>query len=147
MLNAWKKWIKLAEGEVQGPSLHEQRVAAAVLMLEVAKADFEIDAAERHQLRQSLQRHWHLSGEELDAIMTEARREVDRLHSLHDPVRIIRQAFSPQERIELVESLWQVAFADDQIDAHEEHLIRRLADLLHVPHRAFVAGRHRAGGG
>ena len=146
MLNAWKKWLQLAEGEEAGPALHDQRVAAAILMLEVARSDFEVAEAEALQLRQSLRRHWHLSGSELDAIMEQARREGERLHSLHDPVRTIRDAFMPAERLELIESLWEVAFADDQVDAREEHLIRRLAELLHVPHREFILRKHRAGG-
>ena len=56
----------------------------------------------------------------------------------------INKHYSREQKTELLEQLWRVAFADGKLDKYEEHLVRKLAELLHVPHTRFVATKHRA---
>jgi uncharacterized tellurite resistance protein B-like protein len=45
------------------------------------------------------------------------------------------------ERARIVGMLWKVSSADGHIDAHEEHLVRKVADLLYVPHARFIQAK------
>ena len=55
-----------------------------------------------------------------------------------------KQAYSPEEKIRLIELLWQIAYANESLHKYEEHLVRKIADLLHVPHKAYIAAKFRA---
>ena len=60
--------------------------------------------------------------------------------------RLINDHYDAKQKIELVEDLWRVAFSDGELDKYEEHVIRRLADLIHVSHKDFIAAKHRTKG-
>ena len=60
------------------------------------------------------------------------------------PARLINRHFSQEEKNHIVELLWEVAYADGELDKYEEHLVRKLADLIYVPHRSFIRAKHRA---
>jgi uncharacterized tellurite resistance protein B-like protein len=57
---------------------------------------------------------------------------------------LINGAYAPEQKIELVALLWRVAYANEALHSHEEYLVRKVADLLYVPHGAFIAAKHRA---
>ena len=59
---------------------------------------------------------------------------------------LINGAYSPEQKIRLIELLWRIAYANESLHRYEEHLVRKVADLLHVPHSAFIAAKHRAAG-
>ena len=73
-----------------------------------------------------------------------ARQESQDSHSLHPFLRRINRHFDPEQKAEILEDLWRVAFADGRLDKYEEYHIRRIADLLHLPHSAFIRAKHRA---
>ena len=118
--------------------------AAAVLLLELGAADAGIDDAERRVIEQAVLEHFELEAGEVQALIEEAGRRQDEAHSLHEFTHQLRTGLTPEARGELVEWLWKVSFADGRLDQHEEHLVRRLADLLGVPHREFMRRKHRA---
>lgn len=118
--------------------------AAAVLLLELAATDAGIDARERRVIERAVTERFGLGEEELRDLMAEAGRRQRDTHSLHEFTHQLRTGLEPETRGELVEWLWRVAYADDHLDQHEEHLVRRLADLLGVPHREFMRRKHRA---
>jgi len=118
--------------------------AAAVLLLELAAADAGIDDSERQVIEQAVLEHFGLEAAEVQALIEEAGKRQRESHSLHEFTHQLRTGLSPEERGELVEWLWKVSFADGRLDRQEEHLVRRLADLLGVPHREFVRRKHRA---
>ena len=74
----------------------------------------------------------------------EAERHADDATSLYEFTRLINDHFELTEKENLVELLWFVAFADGALDKYEEHLVRRVADLVHVSHGAFIRAKHRA---
>ena len=57
---------------------------------------------------------------------------------------LINKGFSQEEKIQVVELMWQVAYADGHMDKYEDHLVRKLANLMHVSHKDFIAAKHRA---
>ena len=119
-------------------------LAAAMLLIEVAKTDHELDDEELARIRDVLARHWGLGEQDLDDLLQVARDSSDASVSLHRHIDLINSNFSRQRKVALVRGLWEVACADQDIHHHEEALIRRVADLIHVPHRDFIRTKHRA---
>lgn len=112
-------------------------------MIEIMKQDGETKNEEVGAVKQALQTKFELTKTEIDEIFTldseEARQSVD----LYQFTRLIREHFSPENKIKTIEYLWTVAYADNYLDAHEEHLIRRTADLLYVTHQDFMKTKHK----
>jgi len=146
-----KDWIKRylpggagspAAGSAEaGPSL-----AVAALLVEVLRADYDVAPAERRQVMTSVAALLGLGPEETQALVEEAERRIDQSHDLYQFTSQINRAFSEAEKVRLLEALWRVADADLTVHKYEEHLIRRVADLLHVPHSGFIAAKLRATG-
>jgi uncharacterized tellurite resistance protein B-like protein len=67
-----------------------------------------------------------------------AQDEVSRAVSLYEFTRLVDQRFTPDQKRHIVGLLWEVALSDARIEGREEHLIRKIATLLHVPHQAFI---------
>lgn len=121
--------------------------AAAVLLLEVSTTDPGGESAETRVIENALIEHFGLGRGDAEAVLSEARRLQQDSNSMHEFSHRLRTRLDPEARADLVEWLWKVAFADGRLDRHEEHLIRRLADLLGTPHREFIRRKHRAGPG
>lgn len=118
-------------------------LAAAMLLVEVAKADHSLDDDELERMRGVLARNWGLGDDELAELLQVARDSSDTSVSLHRHIDLINANFAPQQKVDLVRGLWEVACADATIHHHEEALIRRLADLLYVSHTDFIRTKHR----
>jgi uncharacterized tellurite resistance protein B-like protein len=119
-------------------------LAVAALLVEVLRADYHADQAERQQVMVSVSALLGLDDAQTRDLVEEAEREVDKSHDLYQFTSRINQAYSEPEKIRLLEALWRVADADVTVHKYEEHLIRRVADLLHVPHSAFISAKLRA---
>ncbi len=119
----------------------EQRLAAAVLLLEVARADYEHQPAERAALRAGLAREFGVPEAELDALLDQAELRAKQSVSLFDFVQALNRTLSQDAKRALLKLLWEVAHADGRVDPHEEHLLRRIADLLHLSHADFIRGK------
>ncbi|ERS91225.1 tellurite resistance TerB family protein, partial [Halomonas sp. PBN3] len=125
----------LSEGEAgagrETPSLE---LAAAALLCEVMRADYEVTDDELTALRQLLREHLALGDAAIDELMTLAREEVDDAVDHYQFVSLIREHYAYNRRVELVQMMWSLALADGEQHHLEEHRIRQLADLLHVSH-------------
>jgi len=123
---------------------HGLRLAAAALLFEVVRADDEIREEEQTVVRAAIQSCFGLEKEESDELMRLAEEESRSATSLFEFTHLIDKAFSPEQKRRVVELLWLVAFADGEKHAHEEHLVRRIAGLLHVPHPDFINAKIKA---
>lgn len=119
------------------------RQAVAQLLLEIARSDLSTSAGETAVIRSHLAQAYGLSAAQLDELVARARTQVEQSVSLYDTVKVINETLSPDEKSEVIRALWQVAYADQRIDPHEEALLRRLADLLYVPHGVFIREKLR----
>lgn len=129
------------------PSSHdEQRLAAAVLLLEVARADYAHEPAERAALRAGLAREFNVPESALDALLDEAELRAKQSVSLYEFVTTLNRTMTHDDKRGLLNLLWEVAHSDGKVDAHEEHLLRQLADLLHLSHADFIRGKLKARG-
>jgi len=123
---------------------HALRVATAVLLVEVTRADFIVEPAERQKLRQLLEQQFGLSEVELDAVLEQAEADADRLVSLQHITRLINQHYDHAMKLRIIQMMWHMVYADGEKDHYEENLIRQVADLLYISHSEFIQARHRA---
>lgn len=120
------------------------QLATAALLVEVSRADHEMKNEERRVIGEAVRKTFNLSEHDTEVLIRLAEEEAQTATSTHQFTQLIDKHFPMQQKIHIVELLWQVAFADANKDRHEEHLIRRIADLLHVPHREFIDAKLRA---
>lgn len=125
---------------------HALRVATALLLIEVARADYDDAFAEQESMRASLQQFFALDDSAAALLLEEARGEADRAVELQQFTRLLHEQLSVAEKQRVIEMLWQVALADRRLDKHEDHLVRRIAELLYVPHSDLIRIRNRVRG-
>lgn len=138
--------LDVAHGEASDESKvdHACELATAALLVEVSNADFEADPAERERIAELLDQRFDLSRTELDRLMELADERARNATSLYEFTRLINDTFDARAKFTLVRMLWAVAAADGNIDRHEDHLVRKVADLIHVPHSEFIRAKHLA---
>ncbi len=119
------------------------RLATGALLFEVSRADHRISDDEIGTITRLLQGRFGLSSEETGSLVELARRESEEAVSLYDFTKLVDARLNLEEKIRVVELLWEVAFADGSLDRYEEYTIRKLADLLHVSHSDFIAAKLR----
>lgn len=139
----WRKLLSHFESPPDDP-VRRQRLAVAVLLLECARSDFEQSPTELRQVHGSLAAYFGLDESGLQALLTEAGQQVREAVSMHDYIASLNTSLQPSDKLDIMSMLWKVAYADGRLDVHEEHLLRKLADLLYVPHRDFIATKLRA---
>lgn len=125
-------------------SLPRIRLATAVLVVEITRADFEISTQERQAILDALQHALQLSPEETAKLAGAARDQAKRPPKLHEYAELVDRWCSPAQKKRIVEALWRVAFADAELLAHEEYLVRKVSELLHVSRGDFIEAKIRA---
>lgn len=143
MLNRLKEWLGASAPADRAPS---EALSTALLLLELARSDFDVAEAEQQRIRELLARRYALAPEALDQLLDEARRRSAESVSLHEYVQTLNAGLDDAGKRALIGMLWQVAYADGRIDKYEEHLLRRLADLLHLPMADYIQAKLEAGG-
>ena len=118
------------------------QLATACLLIEVSRADFHIDAKEKKAIAGAIQAFFSLSAEETREIIEMAESEVDDVTCLFEFTRLVNENFDRPQKLKIVEMMWRVCYADLDKDKYEEHLVRKISDLLYVPHSDFVRLRH-----
>jgi len=122
------------------PNTHR---AAAALLVEVALADHELSDTEEAALPGLLRQYAQLETEDAIELIQLAKQDVENAVALHEFTRHLNEQFSLEEKLDLVTTLWRIAFADQVIHKYEEHMIRRIADLLHLRHSEFMQCKHK----
>lgn len=109
------------------------RVATAALLLEAAVMDGAFDDAERDAVSSVLQTHFGLSPDAAADLIGEAQASLDAAGDLYAFTRTVKDGYPPERRVEIIEMLWRVAYADGVLHDYESNLVRRVAGLLYVP--------------
>lgn len=122
---------------------HGVQLATALLLVEVERADFSEDLTEHEESFRLVQDFFELSGEEAKLLIRDAREEADHAASLQAFTRRLHETLSVEEKHGVIEMLWRVALADDHLDKHEDHLVRKIADLLYISHGDLIRIRNR----
>lgn len=127
----------------QEASRHRLQLATAALLLEVARADQGVHEQEIATVERAISKVFQLTAAEVDELMQLARKEAQQATSDYAFTSLIKDGFEHADKVALVEMLWEVAYADGELHKYEEHLIRRIAELIYVPHKEFIAAKLR----
>lgn len=116
--------------------------ACAVLLIEVALADFEQSESEKEKVKQLLQSTFDLSPAELQELIEFSQSQGSETTSVHPFTSLINDQYEYEQRVNLVKLMWKVAYADGNLDRYEDNIIRKVAELLYVRHSDFIKAKH-----
>lgn len=123
---------------------HALRLATAVLMVDVARADHVFDESEFDHLLQLAEAHFGLSAEEAAELVNEAGDRSEESVSVHDFTKLLHEQLSNEEKARIVSLLWQIAYADGELDKYEDSLVLKISDLLYVSRGLVMRLKHDA---
>jgi uncharacterized tellurite resistance protein B-like protein len=119
----------------------ELRVATAALLVEMCRADFETRHDEHRAVTRALEQVLQATPEEAAAIVRLAEEQIQAQRPIHFFTNAIDRSFTRDQKRRLVEGLWRVAIADAELVAHEEYLVRKIAELIHLPWEDFLRAK------
>ena len=134
----------LAQADRVDDDGHSLKRAAAALMIEMSRADHHVDAREQALIATALTEVFQLADAEVDELLAVADTNADQATSLYEFTSILNTQFDHERKVLFVEQLWRIAYADGELEKHEAHLVRKVADLLHLRHREYIGGKLRA---
>jgi len=123
---------------------HSIELATAALLVEVVRIDRETSPAEREAVLRAVHEKFGLSGAEADELLRLAEEEVRHATDYYQFTSLINRRFTQEQKQRVIELMWRVAYADAELSAHELHLMRKIAGLLHVPDDAYIAAKLRS---
>ena len=112
--------------------------ACAALLVEVAFADKDFDEREKESLKVSLLETYNLEEDAINEIILDAEKTIEESTSLYGYTRIVNDEFEYENKLDLLRNLWKVAFVDGYLDKYEEHLLRKISDLIHISHSDYI---------
>jgi uncharacterized tellurite resistance protein B-like protein len=124
--------------EVEADSTSAEQLATAALLIEVMVIDGNLDPDETRSIAATLSRMLDLSNQQVDELIELSQAEVREAISLYQFTSEINKHFDHNKKLSLMTAMWRVAFADGHLDKHEENIIRRVADLLHIRHSEYI---------
>ena len=129
----------------ESPDDTEQRlqIATTALLIEMMRQDNIERSAERRLIKKLIRSSFPINEDEAEKLYQLATRELNAAVDYYQFTSVIARNFTPQQKIAVIENLWKVAFADHALDALEEHMVRRIAGLIHVSHHDFIRAKHQ----
>ena len=130
----------LSDKDVQEESQDSSLInnACAALLIEIAYADKDFDESEKMSLKNSLMTTYKIDEIEIDELILDASQSVQESTSLYGYTRIVNDEFSYDEKLNLLKNLWKIAYADGNLDKYEEHLLRKISDVIHISHSDYI---------
>ena len=116
--------------------------ACAALLIETALADKVFNTEEIDSMKKTLREVYEIDEKDLDELISESEKKVSESTSLYEYTRLINDLCDYQDKLKLISNLWAIAFADDNLDKYEEHLIRKVSDLIHVSHSDYITQKN-----
>ncbi len=145
MLGKLKSFFHQESGELRlTESAHDMRVAVCAILLEAAEADQQVPAEERRTIRLLLQREYELDDGAVEELIAETQRLRESAADLWPFTHAISRTYSPEQKLDLLQMVWLVIFADERLDPYEDQLARRLMTMLSVNHSVLMEAKRRA---
>ena len=141
--NFFDNHLQLSEIKSGDSSEHRLKVATVALLLETAKADFDVLENELSAIARHARDYFNLTDSETGELLDLAEEEAKNATCYYEFTSLINQSYTQVEKISIVEMMWRVAYADKELEKYEEALVRKIAELLYVPHGAFIAAKHK----
>ena len=141
MFKALKALLEPAEAQPT-PTSRDVESASAALMIMLAIADSHFDDRERQMVVKLIKERSELDDAELNMLISEAEQAATSATSIYEFSQKLNKVLVYEDRVKVVRGMWEVAYADGVIDKYEEHLIRRVCDLMYVSHQDFIQTRN-----
>ena len=126
------------EEEIEDEKMSSLDKACSALLIEVAYADKIFDESEINSLKESLKETYNIDEDIINELISDAKKTVDESTSLYEYTRVVNDEFNYSDKLELLSRIWKLAFADGNLDKYEDHLIRKISDLIHISHADFI---------
>lgn len=139
----FEKHIQVSPDSSERRSEDTLRLATAALLIEMMRADAEISEEEKTSITKIIRNKSGLSENEMADLIKLAEEEISRATGYFEFTSLINKGFSYEEKVHVIENLWEVAFADTTLDKYEEHMVRKIAGLLYVSHKDFINAKLR----
>jgi len=124
--------------EIPGIQVHDVRIAACALFLEMANIDGEFSKDERERIILILKTEYNLSDEHAVELVKYAKEELQDSLDLWYFTNMINENYTKEEKITVVEMLWQIIYTDCKMDKHEDYLVHKLAKMLRLSHSELI---------
>jgi len=149
-MGLFDKWLSkesaLKASDQAAESPEQIHMACAALMLEVAEADYADEPEETRAILKALETEFGLTQQAVTALLERARKESAGASDMFPYTHLLNQRLDHEQKCRILTAMWRVAFADGNVDKYEEHLIRRVYELLHLDHSDFIAAKQAARG-
>jgi len=123
---------------------HALQLASAVVLVEVMRSDTHISEAERHAAIKALRSRFALTDTEMQNLLEQAQSHSKLANDYFRYTNVLNEHCTHAQKMMVVEHMWQVAYADGNLDVHENHVINKVAGLLHVTHGEYIAAKLHA---
>jgi len=123
---------------------HAIQLATAALLVEVARIDSESTEAESAAVMRAVREKFELETDEAATLIELAEAEMRQAGDYFQFTSLVNRHFSAPQKLAIIEMMWRIAYADAALSAHENHLMRKIGDRLHIPHGDFIAAKMRA---
>jgi uncharacterized tellurite resistance protein B-like protein len=143
MFKSLQQFFKESLPANKEPDANALNLAAAALMVELIYIDDNIAASERNKLITVLEKQLAISHSQVLELVALAEKTAGNAHDFYQFTRLINDNYSYPLKCQLIESLWQLAYADNALDKYEESMIRKIADLLYIEHADFIRAKQR----
>ncbi len=151
MLDIVKRFFtKVAEDDssaIDQKTGHDSRVATCALFVEIARIDEKFTQAETEKILAIIEEKYGLSPEHADALMAQAEKELEGSIDLWKFTSLINANYSIEEKIEIIETLWQIVFVDGKMDRYEHYLMNKLKTLLRLSHDQLIDAKLKVSSG
>jgi uncharacterized tellurite resistance protein B-like protein len=145
MIDVVKKFFNKATAEasrdVNQNTVHDIRVATCALLVEIARIDEKFTEAEMETILTILKQKYGLSQDHADALIAEAERELEKSVDLWQFTNLINENYSNEEKIKIIEILWQIVYVDGKMDQYEHYLMNKLQNLLRLTHDQLITAK------
>jgi uncharacterized tellurite resistance protein B-like protein len=132
------KLTKKAEVEAPSSAMSRIDLASAALLVEVMNSDHELDEREHSEFMAVLQQSYNIAESDLEELTKLAKDEAFEATSLYEFTKLINDSYDYEQKVMLIENMWRIAFSDKRLDKYEDHLIRKVSELIYVSHSDFI---------
>ena len=122
---------------------HQLKLASASLLIEMIRMDHKIEQTEHDMVKSLIKKDFELSDAETESLFQLAEEESKNAVDYYRFAKLINNDYDNGQKIRVIENLWHIAYADNELDKYEEHYLRKVAEILHVPHKEFIKAKHR----
>lgn len=136
-----QEWFKSHLDNNNSHTQHTIELATAVLLYEVMRADNKLEHLEQDSYRNQLEKHFSLNGSALETLCQLSQSQAETAADYQQFTRVINDIYDPEEKRAVLDSLWSVAYADHELSPDEDYTIRKIADLLYIPHSQFIQSK------